>query len=366
MKENKYLPTPVAYGQSCINMNTDFSCRNGCIYCFGKNWKDRNKKFEPKEMVKMLPDGIIETPIGINNSASDPFQPGTKERTFELLDLLNGKAKIIMLITKEAISEYEIKRLEKYNMKIFIFMSYAGLPKEYENLKDDRRIETLKLLKQSKILTTVLYARPLINRVNDFDKIREASKYVDYLVWSSIRVDENNKHKLLPEPTGENLHKSHKRISNSDLEYIENNLKGIGIRFFRKTSCVISFEMKIADYNCHWIAPELYGCNFCDSFQKKLCFSKKEDTPIFTSEIDNVIKKYKLPNYKRSIPGAFILENNMKQFSCLRVGILRKITGFQVLFENPYSQEKELITAENLAYKHYELRGEEEGNIQIK
>jgi len=52
----------------------------------------------------------------------------------------------------------------------------------------------------------------------------------------------------------------------------------------------------------------------------------------------------------------------MKKFSCLRAGILRKLTGYQVLFD----YENEFTTAENVAYKHYELRGEEEGNIQIK
>lgn len=364
MTDNKYKPNPVAFGQSCINMNTDFNCRNNCVYCFGKNWKDRHMTFEPEDMVKLLPDSYITTPIGINNSASDPFQPKSIEKTFKLLSLLENKAKTIMLITKEFLNQSTIKRLEEFKNQIIIFVSYSGLPAEYEKLIDDRRLETLQALQKSS-LSTVLYARPLIARVNDFDKIIEASQYVDYIVWSSVRVDHNNQHELLPPSTGENLHKSHKRISNEDLLYIEEKLSQCHVRFFRKTSCVISYINKESDYNAHWISPDLYGCNFCDPSQKQLCLLKKEITPKFSEEIKNLLEKYKLPNFKRSVKGAFVLESNMKTFSCLRAGILRKITGFQVLFENPFSDEHELITAENLAYQHYELRGEEEGNIVV-
>ena len=87
--------------------------------------------------------------------------------------------------------------------------------------------------------------------------------------------------------------------------------------------------------------------------------------PVFTPKVQEILEKYKLPNYKYSIPGAWVLENNMTSFSCLRSGILRKITGYQVMYENPYDPEKKLVTPEDLAYEHYELRGEKEGNIPV-
>lgn len=360
-----YPPSPVAYGQSCINMNTHFKCRNNCIYCFGKNWKDRHLTFDPEEMVKMLPEKI-NIPIGINNSASDPFDPNTWPSTLELIELLVGRADTIMLITKEFISESQIKLLESFQdkgLQIIMFISYSGLPAGYEHLVDDRRMETLGSLSKS-TLPTVLYARPLVGRINDFNLIRAAAELADYVVWSSVRVDNNTAHKLLPPPTGENLHKSHKRISDDDLAYIENELSTINRMVFRKTSCVISYIQKIPDYNAHWVSPELYGCNHCKKEQKDRCMSQSRHTPEFSPYVQQILDKYKLPAYIKSIPGSWVLESNMASFSCLRAGILRKITGFQVLFPNPYDNGN-LITAENLAYQHYELRGEKEGNIPL-
>lgn len=360
----KYPPTPVAYGQSCINMNTRFSCRNNCIYCFGKNWKDRHMEFEPEDMVKQLPDHV-NIPIGINNSASDPLDPKTWPSTYKLMQLLVGKASTVMLITKEYVSKKIIRQINSLDLHVIFFISYSGLPEGYEYLVDDRRMESLANLHMSNI-PTVLYARPLIKLVNDFDAIEEAAQYVKYIVWSSVRVDNNNAHPLLPEPTGECLHKSHKRIADDEFNYIETRLRKMGPLVFRKTSCVISYINKTPDYNAHWSSPDLYGCHECPVEQKKRCQINAVKTPEYNDSIGYILIKYKLPKYRYSVQGAWVLDNDMATFSCLRAGILRKLTGFQVKFEDPYiTSEPILLSAEDLAYKHYELRGEKEGNVPI-
>lgn len=367
----KYKPVSVAFGQSCVNMNTDFGCRNNCIYCFGKNWENRKVIFQPKQMVEQLTLDMLKTelPIGINNSAADPFQPGTIERTFELLDLLRGKVANVMLITKEYISPETVERLNKYvdnnDFRLFIFISYSGLPEEYEQLVDDQRLASLQNLSNFNGYDfngyVILYARPIIGRLNDFQKIVEASRYCDAVVWSSVRVDNNNAHPLLPPPTGSNLHKSHKRIPDDDYVYICEEMKSCLCPVFQKTSCAISALLKIPDYNCHWSSPELYGCSSCDKKQRKICEEKSQKVPVFDNYTQELINRYKLPKYLYSIPGGFVLEANMVTFSCLRAGILRKLTGYQVFFE----YDSQLLTPENLAFKYYELRGEPEGNISV-
>jgi hypothetical protein len=321
-------------------------------------------EFDPKDMIDLLPDKI-NIPIGINNSASDPLDPLTWPSTLESMQLLQEKASTIMLITKEYVSPAHIEAIEKLDLQVIFFISYGGLPKEYERLVDDRRMESLRNLEKSNI-PTVLYARPIIKPdINDFDKILAAAEHVKYMVWSSVRVDNNNAHDLLPPPTGDCLHKSHKRIPDDEFEYIENTLRRSNALVFRKTSCVISYINKVPDYNTHWTSPKLYGCKLCPTDQRKLCTKKAIESPQFSQDIDDLLKRYKLPEYKYSVPGSWVLNSNMKTFSCLRAGILRKITGYQVMFENPYTDEHELITAEDLAYAHYELRGEKEGNVPI-
>jgi len=320
-------------------------------------------EFDPVDMVKQLPDKI-NIPIGINNSASDPFDPATWPSTWELMTLLQGKAETILLITKEYVSAKHIELIESLDIQVIIFISYGGLPIEYEHLAWDKRLESLVNLKRSDI-PTVLYARPIVSpHINDFDKIQIAADLVKYIVWSSVRVDHNNQHPLLPDPTGECLHKSHKRISNEDLQFIEDRIDNMGPIAFRKTSCAVSYINQVPDYNTHWTSPELYGCFKCPDSQRRLCASQKLRTPD-PSVLGDILSKYGLPDYKYSVPGSWVLESNMKSFSCLRAGILRKITGYQVMFENPYEEDHPLITAEDLAYQHYELRGEKEGNIPL-
>lgn len=381
----KYKPVDVAFGQSCINMNTDFSCRNNCIYCFGKNWEGRSVKFNPKDMIGKLPDNITlgNLPIGINNSASDPFQPDTIDKTMELVELLvERNVENIMIITKEMIPIDVVKRIDEINnvgfsamhkerTKIFLFVSFSALPQGYENLYKDERIFLLRRLQQhAKNTPKILYARPIIIKddkiINDLEKIILASDYVDAVVWSSVRVDDNIKAtdpaNLLPDATGSSLHKSHKRIPDELFQEIESTLiNGCVVPVYRKTSCVISSILGIPDYNCHWSDPHHYGCNNCSPIQFATCQKRSTMVPVFDEYVQGIIDKYRLPAYVKSIPGAWILESNMETFSCLRAGILRKLTGFQVMFD----WEGEYVTAENLAYKYYELRGEPEGNIPV-
>lgn len=367
-----YKPVGVAFGQSCINMNTAFSCRNNCVYCFGKNWSGRNQQFNPDDMINELPDNdtIGNLPVCINNSAADPFQPSTVNSTMQMFDLLVEKrVKNIMIITKEYIPEWCIEKFEAVKTsKIFIFISYSGLSKEYENLVEERRLDLLKRLAKSSIYT-ILYARPIIIKdnkiINNLQKIIEASIYTNAVVWSSLRTDDNIKetdyNDLLPEATGSSLHKSHKRIADDKLVEIEKTLAKCACPVWRKTSCAISTILGIPDYNCHWSDAYHYGCANCLEEQQEICQQQAAKTPAFDDTIQAIIDRYKLPAYRSSLEGAWLLESNMKSFSCLRAGILRKLTGFQVKFE----WENEIITAENLAYAHYELRGEKEGNIPV-
>jgi DNA repair photolyase len=371
MMSELYKPVGVAFGQSCINMNTAFSCRNNCVYCFGKNWSGRSQRFNPDDMINELPsvETIGNLPVCINNSAADPFQPSTIDSTMRMFDLLVEKrVKNIMIITKEYIPEWCIEKFEHTASNIFIFISYSGLSKEYESLVDDRRLELLKRLGKSNI-HTILYARPIIIKnnkiVNDLQKVVEASVHCDAVVWSSLRTDDNIKetdvNDLLPEATGSSLHKSHKRIADDKLVQIEQTLSKCACHVWRKTSCAISTILGIPDYNCHWSDEFHYGCAACPEAQRTICKQQAVKTPVFDNTIQAIIDRYKLPAYRSSLEGAWLLESNMKSFSCLRAGILRKLTGFQVKFE----WDNEIITAENLAYAHYELRGEKEGNIPV-
>ncbi len=350
-KNRKVTLEPIVLAKNFLSINAIAGCRNNCVYCYKHGW-DIKDKFIPKQIYN--PQTILKAlkrhkyyhprvPLAIHNSATDPFQTGVTETTFEILDGLEKMkiSNVVGLITKEYLSKNLIKKLESYKyIRLVIFVTFSCLPKKYENVINDRRLATMKNLKNSK-LKKVLYFRPIIKDVNDNKKtvkriIELGENYFDCIVRSSVKLDINTveymaKKGLYVDPSydiGLNIHDSLKQMPADTRARVDSMLQGAKIPYFKKTSCAISYLFKEADYNTQWVRKEYYCSSSCPKEQKAKCHDKSFRKPN-AKEIKKLINTLNL-NVKYEIQDRQIILKG-ENFFYSDIKFMRMVLGFPVL-----------------------------------
>ncbi|KKR80442.1 MAG: hypothetical protein UU73_C0001G0212 [Candidatus Daviesbacteria bacterium GW2011_GWA1_41_61] len=294
-KENiKVKLEPIVLAKNFLCLNAVAGCRNNCVYCYKHGWDIKNR-FVPQQFAEVedilssLPNHRYfhpKIPLAIHNSATDPFQKEVEATTFKIMDGLEvrGMTNIVGLITKEYLPTEVINRLENYkNIRPVIFVTFSGLPPEYEKVVDERRLETMENLSKSH-LPRILYYRPIIEGVNDSEKtIRRimelGEKYFHCIVRSALKLDvsivEYMTKRGLPVDSGYdiglNIHDSLKQMSARSRARVDYLLGRSKVPYFKKTSCAISCLFNQPDYNCQWIRPEIYCSPLCPQSQKEIC-----------------------------------------------------------------------------------------------
>lgn len=368
IEDSKVKLEPIVLAKNFLSINSIVGCRNNCIYCYKHGWDIKNKCIPTKiydvsNILKNLKKHRYfheNIPLAIHNSATDPFQEGVVENTFEILDGLEEKeiTNIVGLITKEYLSKEIITRLESYkNIRPVIFITFSFLPEKYEKVVNDRRLESMKNLSESN-LKKILYYRPIISGINDSEEIVQkivelGEKYFDCIVRSSLKLDINTienmaKHGVHVDPRydiGLNIHDSLKKMIPESRQRVDKILHTGSIPCFKKTSCALSWLFNQPDYNCQWIRERIYCSKSCPSAQKGLCLS--QSTKIPTKEQINELLNHLSLNLKYSINGNHVLVEGDNIFYS-DIKYMRMVLNFPVLI----SINGEKLTAEEYDTKH--------------
>lgn len=354
---------PIVLAKNFLCLNAIAGCRNDCVYCYKHGWDFENKFkptkiFEVSKILKNLKKHKYfhpNIPLSIHNSATDPFQEGTVETTFEILDGLEKLkiTNIVGLITKEYLSEEIIQKLENYkNIHLVIFITYSFLPEKFEKIVNDRRIELMKNLSKSK-LKKVLYYRPIISGINDSENIAQkivdlGEKYFDCIVRSSLKVDINTieymaKRGIFIDPNydiGLNIHDSLKQMPSESRRRVDNILVKSKVPCFKKTSCAISYLFNEPDYNTQWVRRDIYCSKNCPKKQQKICLGQSLKQPD-SQEVEMLLQHLKLNAKYKILKNRITIESKKVFYSDIK--FLRMALKFPVLI---LIDQKELTAEE--------------------
>jgi len=362
---------PIVLAKNFLCLNSVVGCKNDCIYCYKHGWDIENPfipqvVFESKEIVANLLNHRYyhpNIPLAVHNSATDPFQKEVAKTTFKILDGIEalGIPNIVGLITKEYLSFETIKRIESYkNIRPIVFVTYSLLPKKYERVVDERRLETMKNLSKSK-LKKVLYFRPIIKGVNDNEEtvkkiVDLGEKYFDCIVRSSIKVDINTieymaKKGVYIDPNydiGLNIHDSVKQMLPGIREKVDLILAKSKIPYYKKTSCAISYLFEQSDYNTQWIKPKIYCSKLCPKKQSKKCqlaSGKKVKSKNIAKILEHLGLKYNFSILKDKV----VIKADDAFYSDIKY--MRMVLNFPVMI----SKNGHLLTAEEYDRKYVNI-----------
>lgn len=366
---------PIVLAKNFLCLNAVAGCRNNCIYCYKHGWDIENKfipqRFcETSAILNALQDHRYyhpNIPLAVHNSATDPFQEGVTDITFEILDGMEemGVTNIVGLITKEYLSEEIIDRLQKFKyLRLVVFVTFSFLPREYERVISERRLQTMKNLSKSG-LKRILYYRPIIKGVNDSCDIAQkvamlGEKYFNCIVRSSLKVDVNTveymaKQGIFIDPgydIGLNIHDSAKKMPADSRAQVDSTLAQAKVPYFKKTSCAISWLFAQPDYNCQWVRQEQYCSPTCPLDQKETCSQAAVKKPQ-REEIDRLCQHLGLSAPYRINPDHVLLESDKVFYSDVKY--LRMALGFPVLV----SIAGEALTAEEYDTRYINTNREE-------
>lgn len=253
-----------------------------CAYCMlsGVEYlKEKNRgelsNLEIGENPRNLHKMMTNIPVAINNAFGDPVLQWEDTIT-KLKDLEKTEHEgPVGIITKGFISETKARKLKNFDLNLVVLQSVSNLPQEIEPINYEKRIESIKHLKQNEI-PTIAYYRPIIPGYNDsFEKISKTMEDakqsgVDCMVYSGL-LGTPEVLDLLEKNTGEKIscpegfsqwQNDHKLISKKVQDFITEE-KG-NLETFRKTSCGITYALNLEyDYNIHYSKPQKYGCRDC-------------------------------------------------------------------------------------------------------
>ncbi|WP_219518608.1 hypothetical protein [Nonomuraea ceibae] len=290
-----YMAQIITNRKSGLSLNHVIGCPLDCGYCVRHFWGNFEQKIPQlliptHEAVTLLvshpefrPDT---TPLQIFNKATDPFLPGVKPHTFEVLEELDrlGMRNLVLIITRFHVTEDDMRRLEALSyVRPTLLFTYSGIA--------DARVEPI-----AKTTTTVdsivvaaghrkrtkviLYWRPIVPHWNDDPatmahvlKVADAAG-VDAIVFTGYYHKEENASYLrglgVPVPYAENWQRRKMLPEDLDRRVVQAwRDSGISIPLFRKTSCGVTASWEIADYNGHLGVPEL--CDICPAEQVARC-----------------------------------------------------------------------------------------------
>ncbi len=294
----------VHYRKSGLSLNHVVGCPLECSYCIRHSvgafgMKQPTTLMSDAEAVDLLLENHYfqpdKTPIQIFNKATDPFLPGVKPHTFEVLRLLDkkGLTNHVLVITRYKVLEQDCDILNSFsNIKLTILVTYSGLDdKRLEPISNRIPQESLKILyNNARNYRAILYWRPLVPTFNDSDKHIEAAvelarfshavaftglfyrkemkQYFEDVGMSHLS-DEIARRKIMPRDLEESVLKRWAKFGGED-------------KLFRKTSCAVSFAHGLSDYNGHYGIREI--CDICPKKQIGLC-QDSHTTP--TEEVVN-------------------------------------------------------------------------------
>lgn len=359
---------PIVLAKNFLCLNAIAGCRNNCVYCYKHGWDIKNR-FLPeqfadvKDILEALPHHRYfhpNIPLAIHNSATDPFQKGVSESTFQILDGLEerGVTNIVGLITKEYMSPEMFSRLKYYkNIRPVIFVTFSGLPSEYEKVVCERRLETMENLSNSG-LPRVLYYRPIIRGVNDSEEItcriiELGEKYFQSIIRSALKLDVSiveymAKQGLFVDPSydiGLNIHDSLKQMPAASRAKVDYFLGQSRIPYFKKTSCAISWVFNQPDYNCQWVRQEIYCSPLCPQSQREICRLAVLNQPK-EEEVNSLLQHLGLQIHYQINRQCVLLESDQVFYSDVKY--LRMALRFPVLI----SINGEALTAEEYDTKY--------------
>ncbi len=263
----------VEYLKTYLSLNSIAGCPVGCKYCFlsplGISPAKPTKIIEESELVNKLLNSPYfipgETILSLNNRTEPFFNGFTKESTFKILDLLNqnGLNNPTTITTKGGISKGDVSYLDSLdNLKLFLIVTYNGLPKEVEPLDHKIQLDTMINLKRNTKKVNIFHQfRPIIVRYNDsHEKIHEvlsvAQKYCDCSIFAGLRLNESMRKRMEKEGLDikMNLSPEHKYIFPT---FVNQIMKIASDEYpdhpiFRHTSCALSWRLSISDFNAHW------------------------------------------------------------------------------------------------------------------
>ena len=174
------------------SLNPYRGCEHGCPYCYARPTHEylgfsSGLDFETKILVKKDAPKLLEkalsspqwTPQALGMSGvTDPYQPIERDLRIsrKCLEVLLAFRNPVMIITKNALVRRDLDLLKKLNQfnAVCVFISLTTLDHQLSGILEPRasrpmaRLETIKVLSQSKIPTGVLMA-PIIPGLTDME-----------------------------------------------------------------------------------------------------------------------------------------------------------------------------------------------------
>ena len=284
------LLDPIDYRKSGLSLNHIIGCPLDCAYCVRHVFANFEMK-QPRLVMSdesavalLLSHRFFQkhlTPLQIFNRATDPFLPGVKHHTFNVLRLLadSGIRNHVLLITRFSVDERDAEKLNEFNpLRLTLLVTYSGIDdKRIEPTGWERAAQSLKTaFGKARAYRTVLYWRPVIVGLNDsplhLQRARELSRFAHATVFTGLfyrnTIQDHYRSKSLPEPYSET---ARRKILPRDLErrILSAFSEGSAGPLFRKTSCGVAAAHGEPDYNGHYGVREI--CDICPASQVARC-----------------------------------------------------------------------------------------------
>jgi hypothetical protein len=288
------------------------------------------------------------TPLAIGNE-TDMFHPLNQEYLVELLRLMemSGLRNPVSLITKAPVAEDILARISSMrNLRISFFLSYSGLPQEFEpNFNDSDFRGNFQHVKKFQF-PIVHYWRPLIPENSSLQQIRNMLSFVSSIADASVIVGL----KLHPELTdilrkdsplnipvpllrvhGEWLPPKVVRTIYSEAESLCPNYP-----IYRHTSCALATVLSQPNHTATVYRRDICPPSHCPKDQRKICENSK-GIPNATTIADALSKIGKSSNFQRLSQLVSIDEIvSQEQFSYLLHALNCPVKVKGIRFENLY------------------------------
>lgn len=293
----------IMYLKSSLSLSLIDGCNIGCRYCILSALKNRDKVIVEEKSYEEAVEELLhsryyakQVPLTINN-ISDPFATTVAfQNTMGILAELEKRniENPIIIITKGLLSKSQVQILANVRLKnFFVFYSFSGLAGILEPLNEETQLETIESLSSLDNLTLVHYWRPIIQDVNTEDNLIKriadiSKKYFAGVVISGLRMNSFIKEQFQKAqlPISIEYDADHKIIKNETYDKISALLTQAGTTaIFSKTSCAVSYFMRMDDYNGY-----MHKKNFCNHncANYSICHSNAK---VPSKEmVDNVLK----------------------------------------------------------------------------
>ncbi len=283
------ISPPIEYLKSALSINTAIGCSLGCSYCVVGEIARKSPKriLTPEELVSDLINNRLFvphiTPLAINNK-TDPFLGFVKEDTFEILELLqkNGFRNKRIIISRLALSEKDLKELERLNESTYFITSYSHLRFPIEKSNSENQLTSFRTLKNREKVNSLHYWRPLIKGLNDGEEsikrvLENVVESCDGSILSGLRITSGIKERMEnygADLTGWDGDANHKYLPlevQEKILIIRDRLFA-GYPLYRHTSCGLSSLVSSSDYGFNFLRGHphcIESCSNVCSLRKK-------------------------------------------------------------------------------------------------